>query len=318
MDDIITIDCHYLDQPEFAAAYLMTEGEEAAFIDNNTNHALPRLLRALDDAGLSPQQVRYLIVTHVHLDHAGATSALAKACPNAVVLAHPRAVRHIVDPGKLVASAPAVYGEAEFARLYGRIEPVPAARVREMADGETIAFGRRKLTFLHTRGHANHHFCIADSGTNSVFTGDAFGLHYPALQTEGPFAFPSTSPTDFDGPLAREAVQRIVDLQPDTVYPTHFGAVTAIGETAGQLDRHLRFAEQVMLDAEASELPDEALYDHILPRLRDYFSGLLDRHGDLGQRPQTRQLLELDLDLNAQGLAFAANKRRRKAREAAT
>lgn len=315
MDDIITIDCHYLDQPEFAAAYLMIEGDEAAFIDNNTNHALPRLLGALGDAGLQPGQVRYLIVTHVHLDHAGATSALAKACPGATVLAHPRAARHIVDPGKLVASASAVYGEAEFARLYGKIEPVPAERVREMADGETLQFGERELTFLHTRGHANHHFCVADSRTNTVFTGDAFGLHYPALQSDGPFALPSTSPTDFDGPLAREAVRRIVELEPAAVYPTHFGAVTAIEETAGQLIRHLEFAERVMLDAEASELPDEALYDRILPRLRDYFSGLLDARGELGNRPATWQLLSMDLDLNAQGLAFAANKRRRKARE---
>ncbi|WP_405226581.1 MBL fold metallo-hydrolase [Lentisalinibacter sediminis] len=316
MDDIITIDCLYLDEPQFAAAYLMIEGGEAAFIDNNTNHALPRLLGALGEAGLQPEQVRYLIVTHVHLDHAGATSALAEACPDATVLAHPRAVRHIVDPEKLVSSATAVYGEAEFRRLYGRIGPVPAARIREMGDGERLKFGRRELTFLHTRGHANHHFCVTDDRTNSVFTGDAFGLHYPVLQTQGPFAFPSTSPTDFDGPLARDAVQRIADLEPATVYPTHFGAVTSIEETAGQLDRHLRFAERVMHDAEVSDLPDEALYGYILPRLRDYFAGLLDGRGDLGSRRETWKLLDLDLDLNAQGLAFAANKRRRKAREA--
>ncbi|MEJ2603580.1 MAG: MBL fold metallo-hydrolase [Gammaproteobacteria bacterium] len=317
MDDIITIDCHYLDRPEFAAAYLIVEGDEAAFVDNNTNHAMPRLLEALDGAGLEPEQVRYLIVTHVHLDHAGATSALADACPGATVLAHPRAARHIIDPEKLVASASAVYGEAEFERLYGRIEPVAAARVREMDDGETLRFGQRELTFLHTRGHANHHFCVADSGSDSIFAGDAFGLHYPALQGAGPFAIPSTSPTDFDGPLAREAVQRIVERRPARVYPTHFGAVTAIEETAGQLQRHLEFAERTMLDAESSTLDDEALYDYILPRLRDYFAGLLDGMGDVGRRAGTWDLLELDLDLNAQGLAWTATKRRRKAREAA-
>lgn len=317
MRDVITIDCHYLDRPEFAAAYLVVEGDEAAFVDNNTNHALPRLLEALDATGLSRSQVRYLVVTHVHLDHAGATSALAAACPEATVLAHPRAVRHIVDPEKLVASATAVYGADEFARLYGVIEPVPASRVREMGDGETLRFGDRELTFLHTRGHANHHFCVADSATNSIFTGDAFGLHYPALQRAGPFAIPSTSPTDFDGPLARDAVRRIVELQPRVVYPTHFGAVTAIEETAGQLVRHLDFAERAMLDAEASELADEELHGYLLPRLRDYFAGLLDGRGEVGNLPETWELLSMDLDLNAQGLAFAATKRRRKAREAA-
>lgn len=316
MNDIITIDCHYRDLPQLAAAYLMIEGDEAAFIDNNTNPALPRLLGALHDAGLRPDQVRYLIVTHVHLDHAGATSALAEACPGATVLAHPRAAPHIVDPEKLVASTVAVYGEEEFARLYGKIEPVPAERVREMADEETLGFGERELTFLHTRGHANHHFCVADDRTNSLFTGDAFGLHYPVLQSEGPLAIPSTSPTEFDGPLARDAVRRIVDRQPATVYPTHFGAVTAIEETGAQLVRHLTFAEGVMLDAEASDLPDDALYDYILPRLRDYFAGLLDGRGNLGSRPEIWRRLELDLDLNTQGLAIAAGKRRRKAREA--
>jgi glyoxylase-like metal-dependent hydrolase (beta-lactamase superfamily II) len=318
MSDIVTIDCHYLDRPQLAAAYLLVDGDEAAFVDNNTNHALPRLLAALDEAGLGRDQVRYLIVTHVHLDHAGATAALAEACPDATVLAHPRAAPHLIDPSKLVASASAVYGEDEFERLYGTIEPVPEGRVREMADGETLRFGSRDLTFLHTRGHANHHFCIADGGTGSVFTGDAFGLHYPALQAAGPFAIPSTTPTDFDGELAIEAVRRIVDLEPARVYPTHFGEVTEIATTAAQLIRHLEFAQGLMLDAEASALPDDELYDYVLPRLRDYYAGLLDGLGELGRQPQTWELLAMDLDINSQGLAFAANRRRRKAREAQT
>lgn len=318
MNDVITIDCHYLDRPQLAAAYLIIEGDEAAFVDNNTNHAVPHLLGALDEAGLRPEQVRYLIVTHVHLDHAGATAALAEACPNASVIAHPRAAPHLIDPSKLVASAGKVYGEAEFERLYGTIEPVPEHRVREMADGERLQFGNRELTFLHTRGHANHHFCIADSATDSVFSGDAFGLHYPALQAAGPFAIPSTTPTDFDGELAIEAVQRITGLRPSRVYPTHFGEVTEIAITAAQLIRHLEFAQALMLDAEASDLADDELYDYVLTRLRDYYAGLLDGVGELGRRPETWELLAMDLDINAQGLAFAANRRRRKAREAQT
>lgn len=318
MNDVITIDCHYLERPQLAAAYLIVEGDEAAFVDNNTNHAMPHLLGALDEAALRPEQVRYLIVTHVHLDHAGATATLARACPNATVIAHPRAAPHLIDPSKLVASASKVYGEAEFERLYGTIGPVAEDRVLEMADGEGLRFGNRELTFLHTRGHANHHFCIADSATDSIFSGDAFGLHYPALQAAGPFAFPSTTPTDFDGELAIEAVRRIVALQPSRVYPTHFGEVTAIETTAAQLIRHLEFAQALMLDAERSEHPDDRLYDYVLPRLRDYYAGLLDGLGELGRRRETWELLALDLDINAQGLAFAANKRRRKAREAQT
>ncbi|MEO1203096.1 MAG: MBL fold metallo-hydrolase [Pseudomonadota bacterium] len=315
MKDIRTIDCNYLSRPRFAAAYLLTDGDEAVFVDNNTNHAVPALLAALAETGLTPQQVRYLIVTHVHLDHAGGTAALANACPNATVIAHPRAAPHIVDPTRLVASATAVYGKTEFERLYGTIEPVARERVREMGDDERLEFGGRTLTFLHTRGHANHHFCIADDRSGAVFTGDAFGLHYPDLQGTGTFAFPSTSPTDFDAELARQSIRRIVAMSPATVYPTHFGAVTDIARSADQLIRHLDFAEQLLHDTVDSELPDEKLEDYTEPRLRDYFAGLFDRHGATAA---AWELVDLDIRLNAQGIAFAAGKRRRKAREAAS
>lgn len=313
MNDVTTIDCHYLDRPEFAAAYLLVEGDEAAFIDNNTNHAVPRMLAALETAGLRPEQVRYLIVTHVHLDHSGGTSALAKLCPQATVLAHPRAAPHIVDPGDLVASASAVYGAEEFKRLYGTIEPVAEDRVRILEDDEVLSWGRRRLTFLHTRGHANHHFCIADDRSGAVFTGDAFGLHYPALQTQGPFAFPSTSPTAFDAELARQAIRRLIDLAPSRLYPTHFGAVGDIENTAAQLIRHLDFAERLAADAQASDFSDEALEDYIKPRLEDFFAGLLNGHGALAADPETWRLLALDIDLNAQGIAVAVRKYRKKA-----
>ena len=316
MSAIHTIDTNYLGRAEFAAAYLIVEGNRAAFVDNNTNAAVPTLLAVLEAHGLSPGQVEFLIITHVHLDHAGGTSALARACPNATVIAHPRAAPHVIDPSKLVASASSVYGESEFKRLYGTIDPVASERVRMMDDEETLSFGSRELRFLHTRGHANHHFCIADSASGAIFTGDAFGLVYPALQGEGTFAFPSTSPTDFEPELAREAVRRLVNEQPSCLYPTHYGAVTDIETAAGQLVRHLDFAERLRDEAEASDLPDDDLEAFCRPRLRDYFAGLLDGRGSLGRDPATWSLLELDIDLNAQGIAFAANKRRRKARSA--
>lgn len=317
MQAIHTIDCNYLDRPRFAAAYLVVDGDEAAFVDNNTRHAIPKLLEALAETGLSPEQVRYLIVTHVHLDHAGGTSALADACPNATVLAHPRAVPHILDPSRLVGSASAVYGKERFERLYGVIEPVPDGRVREMGDDERLEFGQSTLTFLHTRGHANHHFCIADESRGVVFTGDAFGLHYPDLQGPGTFAFPSTSPTDFDAELARDAIRRIEALTADVVYPTHFGPVTDIAGSAAQLIRHLDFAEQLLEDAFASGLPDDSLEDYLKPRIRDYFAGLFDQHGQLGASADAWEIVNMDIELNAQGIAFAANKKRRKAREEA-
>src|SRR5262249_54286000 len=149
--------------------------------------------------GLGPEAVDYLIVTHVHLDHAGGSSLLMRECPNARLLAHPRAIPHLVDPSKLVASARQGYGDAEFEKLYGRIDPIEAGRVRAMDDGSRLGWAGAELEFLHTRGHANHHFCIllSESGKpRSIFTGDSFGLAYPELQQSGLFIFPSTSPTD--------------------------------------------------------------------------------------------------------------------------
>lgn len=318
MNAIHTIDTGYLGRSEFAAAYLIIEGDRAAFVDNNTNAAVPRLLDALESRGLSPEQVEYLILTHVHLDHAGGTSRLARACPNASVVAHPRAAPHVIDPSRLVSSASAVYGKSEFERLYGVIEPVAEDRVLVMDDEETLAFGSRELRFLHTRGHANHHFCIADSASDAIFTGDAFGLVYPALQREGTFAFPSTSPTDFEPELARQAVRRLVDERPARLYPTHFGEVTDIETAAGQLLRHLDFAEALRDDAETGDLPDDELAAWCRTRIKDYFAGLLDGRGDLGSDPEIESLIELDIDLNAQGIAFAANKRRRKSKASAT
>jgi glyoxylase-like metal-dependent hydrolase (beta-lactamase superfamily II) len=315
--DIHTIDSEYLGLSRFAAAYLLVDGDRAAFVDNNTNAAVPRLLATLAAQGLTPQQVEYIIVTHVHLDHAGGTSALAAACPNATVLAHPRAATHIIDPQKLVSSASAVYGEERFAQLYGTIEPVSSARVRAMQDEETLTFGRRELRFLHTRGHANHHFCIADSASRAIFTGDAFGLIYPVLQTHGTFALPSTSPTDFEPALAREAVKRLAAERPSCVYPTHYGAVDDVDGSARQLLRHLDFAEALLNDAQGSDLPDASLADYCRPRIRDYLRGVLDGIGPLADDAATWALLDMDIDLNAQGIAFTASKRRRKAREAA-
>ena len=315
MSRIHTIDTHYLGHAKFAAVYLLIEDRKAIFFDNNTNAAVPRLLQALENQGLAPEQVEYLIITHVHLDHAGGTSAMAQACPNATILAHPRAAPHIINPGKLIASASAVYGQDEFERLYGHIEAVPADRVRVMDDEESLSFGSRELRFLHTRGHANHHFCIVDSGSEAIIAGDAFGLHYPALQRAGTFAFPSTSPTDFEPEPARASVQRLVDERPRCIYLTHYGAVTDIDTAAGQLIRHLDFAERLRDEAEGSDFADEALEAYCRARLHDYFSGLLDALGSVSHDATLRALIQLDIDLNAQGIAFAANKRRRKARD---
>jgi glyoxylase-like metal-dependent hydrolase (beta-lactamase superfamily II) len=305
VNQVITIDCDYV-QPRFAAAYLIVDGDRAAFVDNNTAYAVPKLLAALRQAGLRPEQVEYVIITHVHLDHASGSAALMEACPRATLLAHPRAAPHMIDPSKLAASARQVYGAETFAKLYGELAPIPAARVRALDDGAKVALGSRALTFLHTRGHANHHFCIHDSGSDGVFTGDSFGLCYPVLQDRGLFIFPSTSPTDFDPDEARQSLTRITGTGARRAYLTHFGEVTDLAAAEAQLRRHLDFSGGLLERAAASSLADDELDAFCFKELTVYFESL---------RPFTaaeRQLLDLDLKLNADGIAHVARKRRRK------
>jgi len=309
MAPVTTIDTQYLGRPGFAAAYLLVEGGEAAFIENNTARALPLLLEALGRAGLRPEQVKYAVVTHAHLDHAGGSSALMEACPGATLLAHPRAAKHLVDPSRLVASATQVYGPERFRELYGEIRPIPASRVRAMEDGERLRFGARELEFFHTRGHANHHLCVRDSGSNGIFTGDAFGLVYPALARSRPFAFPSTSPTDFDAEAAKAAVRQIASGDPERVFLTHFGERAEVADIAEQLLRWLDFYGELFARARDAAGPPDELEDTCRRQIEEEFLRRLEERG-ISTGASTGELLELDVALNAQGIALAAQKAR--------
>jgi glyoxylase-like metal-dependent hydrolase (beta-lactamase superfamily II) len=304
MSELITIDCDYV-MPQLAAAYLRIEGQQAAFIEANTTVALPRLLAALREAGRAPEDVRYVIVTHAHLDHAGGASALMAVCPNATLLCHPRAARNLIDPAKLVASAIRVYGDDDFRRLYGTITPIAAERVRALEDGERVELGDAELRFIHTAGHAKHHFIVHDVKREVVFTGDAFGLVYPQLQRGRRFAFPSTSPIDFDAVEAHRSVDRIVALAPRLVFPTHFGGYAEVAAIASQVRRWVDVSQaavevciakgQVDCEAELRSVLDVQLEKEAAA------AGLI-------VSPADRALLEFDFKLNAQGLAVVVSR----------
>lgn len=297
-----TIDCDVL--PRFTAAYLRVAGDECAFIEAHTAHALPRLLAELERRGQRPEAVRWVVVTHAHLDHAAGAGALLAACPNATLLAHPRAAGNLIDPSKLVASAKRVYGEARFAELYGEIVPIAAERVRQLADGDSFDLGGVALRVHHTEGHAKHHFVVDDSATDSVYTGDAFGLVYPALQRGGRFAIASTSPIDFDPTEARRSLERIVGLGEKHACLTHFDAVDDLAEVAAQVRAWVDRSEAWLDECLASELPAEEQTKRVEA---EYRAALSDR----GFGPDDWALLETDIKLNAQGIVVAAERRRR-------
>ncbi len=304
-----TIDCDVL--PKFTAVYLRIAGDECAFIEAHTAHALPRLLRALAAHGKKPEDVRYVVVTHAHLDHAAGASALLAACPNATLLAHPRAAKHLIDPSQLIAGATQVYGEARFAKLYGKIQPIAAERVKSLADGETFELGGATLQALHTPGHAWHHFAVDDPALSSVYTGDTFGLVYPALQRGVRFALASTSPTGFHAEEARKSVDRIVALGRETVCLTHYDEVRDIAECAAQLHRWIDRSEQWVDEAAARSGSSSEIESSIANKLRESIDEDTSSRGLL-LTPADWELLAFDIELNAQGLAYAAVEKRRR------
>lgn len=172
-DGIYCIDTD-LYRPQMAACYLVREGDAAAFIDTGTYHAIPSLLEVLAELGLAAENVRYVIPTHVHLDHAGGSGELMARCPNASLVVHPKGAWHMIDPSKLQAGATAVYGAEGFAKDYGKLIPVAARRVINTTNGYAINLNGRELVFYDTPGHANHHGCIFDQRTAVCFTGDTF------------------------------------------------------------------------------------------------------------------------------------------------
>ncbi|HSQ62881.1 MAG TPA: MBL fold metallo-hydrolase [Polyangiaceae bacterium] len=296
--------------PHFTACYLRVAGDECAFIEAHTAHALPRLLAALAAQHKKREDVRWIFVTHAHLDHAAGASALLAACPNATLLAHPRTARHLIDPTKLVASATAVYGEERFRTLYGTVAPIPKERVRVLGDGESVDLGGARLTALHTAGHANHHFAVDDPAIETVFTGDTFGLVYPALQKYGRFAIPSTSPTGFDASEARKSIDRVLSVGERFVCPTHFDAWEDAPLIGAQLRRFIDRADGWVEDAARGDEPVEALQARFARAWREAIAEEAPRFGH-----EEYALLALDIELNAQGLAFAAGARRRESHE---
>ncbi|HEX5360908.1 MAG TPA: MBL fold metallo-hydrolase, partial [Fluviicoccus sp.] len=245
---------------------------------------------------------KYVIPTHVHLDHAGGVGGLMQSLPEATLLVHPKGARHLIEPGKLKAGAIAVYGEAEFAKVYGDIIPVAASRVRSMEDGSEAMLGERKLVFLDTPGHARHHFCVFDAASKGVFTGDTFGLAYPALTTaKGPFIIPTTTPVQFEPEALKASIKRLMALQPERMYLTHYGMVgnpQGLGERLlGMVDDYVALALAAKDDGGAGDL--EA---RLVAGMRGYLFGKAREHGCQHSDEELERLLGMDLRLNAQGL----------------
>ncbi len=225
-----------LARPGLDAIHLIVENGRAALVDSGVNASVPLVLEALHEKGLAPDSVDFVILTHVHLDHAGGAGALIRALPNATLALHPRGARHMADPSKLVEGTIAVYGETYARQTYGEIVPVAPERIREMPDNATLFLAGRELVFLDTPGHARHHACILDTLSGHIFTGDTFGLSYRELDCDGrQFVFLSATPIQFDPAAFHRSIDRLLALRPEAVYVTHYGQVRDIPHLGAEL-----------------------------------------------------------------------------------
>ena len=297
---VLAIDADFV-RENLAACYLVEAETEVAFIEVGTNSSTPRLMQVLKNRGWQPEDVRYVIVTHVHLDHAGGAGSLMQLLPNATLLAHPYGARHLISPGKLEAGARGVYGDAEFDRTYGTLIPVPESRTREMPDGSSVKLGNRTLGFMDTPGHARHHFCVHDSLTNGYFSGDTFGLSYREFDTDqGAFLFPTTTPIQFDPVALKASVKRLMASKPDFMYLTHFGRVGELDKLAADMlagvDKLVEIAEKHRNSTDRTRQLTDEITDWLMRRLRTHGCTLSDE--------RCQEILGLDVKLNVQGIEF--------------
>jgi glyoxylase-like metal-dependent hydrolase (beta-lactamase superfamily II) len=295
---ITAVDTDYI-RPGLAASHLIVEGGRAAFVDVGTNHSVPRLLAALEAIGLAREAVEYVLLTHVHLDHAGGAGALLGELPNARAVVHPRGASHLIDPTKLIKASIAVYGESTYRSLYGELVPIPAERVRVMRDGDRIDLAGRELLTIDTPGHALHHYSIVDVGNRNVFTGDTFGLSYRELDTEaGALVVPTTTPTQFDPDQLIASIDRILGFAPQAAYLMHYSRVTDLPRLAESLKAQIR--ELAAIALRHAGTPDRETA--IRADMRALWLALARRHGVALAESRIDDILDKDLELNVQGL----------------
>ena len=300
-EGISAVDAFYCGRAKRVAVHLVVEDGHAAIVDTGHNAAVPAVLSALAERGVEPAAVDLIVLTHVHLDHAGAAGTLMRACPNARLAVHPRGARHMIDPSVLMTATRAVYGAQAADAMYGEIVPVAAERIVETGDGVALALRARELRFFDAPGHARHHVCVEDTRTGHLFAGDNFGLSYRETDRDGlAFVFPTTTPVQFEPRALHATMDRMLALAPAAIYLAHFGQVRDVDRLGADLhrliDEHVRVARTC--PHETAESRDR----WIEAELRELLLDEARRQRWSGDEARWTALYNDDLALNAAGL----------------
>jgi glyoxylase-like metal-dependent hydrolase (beta-lactamase superfamily II) len=241
-DDLWAVDTHFQGEPGVIASYLIAGDSGLALIDVGPSTTVEALLAGVRLADFDPLDIHHLVLTHVHLDHAGAAGTLTRRLPQAQVYVHRTGAPHLIDPSKLAASARRIYGSRTEV-LWGAIEPVPAARLSVLEDGDEVRVGNRRLRAVYTPGHAVHHVAYADVEHGELFVGDVAGVRLVGRH----LVRPPTPPPDLNIEDWDRSLDRLLEFAPDAMYLAHFGRFSDVEWHIEALRNRLHAWAELML-----------------------------------------------------------------------
>ena len=302
---IYSFDAHYM-RPGKVSLLMMVHRGKVTFFDTGTSKNMPAVLKVLAILGLPTDAVDYVILTHIHLDHAAGAGVMMKHFENAKLLVHERGAHHMADPSKLIGSARQVYDEASFNEWYAGVLPVDQARINSIVDGDEIDLAGRRLSFYDTPGHARHHLSVFDEQTSSLFAGDAYGISYRSFDTDDHFfIYPATTPNQFDPIAMKESIERLTSLNPSVIYLTHYGRIMPSKKAAQDLLDMIAIFVKIAQTHEKKDQPNEEIKQDLELIFMDRLQGM----GHQLTLDKMRLCLGKDIDLNAQGLALWLKRR---------
>jgi len=308
-DGIYLIDTNYLGIKEYAASYIIVDNGIATIIETNTNKAVPKILNSLNELNIKKEQVKYIILTHIHLDHAGGVGLLMQSLKNAELIVHGRGKRHLINPEKLIESVKAVYGEDEYRRMYGDILPVDEKRIRVVENKTNLKSGNRDLFIFESSGHAKHHISVFDKKAGTLFSGDSFGIGYPCFKFDDELlVFPSTSPTQFEPEEALDTINKSIALNPEKICLTHFGELSNIKSATNQLKEWIEFLTLKAENLHKSGLTKNKLSDELEKLIFEKFNSTVKKYRGKELSKKEIEKLRIDFELNAKGVSHYIEK----------
>ena len=280
--------------PKRVCAYVFVDKEEVAIIDCGPEPALAKIDAFLHGIGKSLKQVSLLLLSHIHLDHAGGAGTLAGISPSVRIGVHPAGIKHLIDPSKLAAGSAEVYGPERMKGM-GKVESVPQPNMFEYTDGMEIKFGPLRFTALETHGHAYHHYSFMDRGNRRLFAGDACGVSYD--NQDGIFKILPTAPTQFDPTSWRETTAKLKKENPAEIYITHFGRWKP-EDLYPLMDEYLDACEAICAEAAKGEnIPETVLNELVV---------LCNRKMRMNETPDGKYFH--DFNISSQGMIYLAQK----------